>query len=194
MARGQRSLLAGADRDLPAGFVYRADFLGVDEEIPLLGAARALAFSEIRLRGQVARRRAVHFGWRYGYASGRAEPGPPIPEALMALRDRVGELAGLAGDAFEEVLVTEYPVGAGIGWHRDAPAFDVVVGVSLLGACRFRFARGAGPARETRAIVLEPRSAYVLAGPARWQWRHSIPPGSTPRYSLTFRTMRAEAS
>jgi alkylated DNA repair dioxygenase AlkB len=89
------------------------------------------------------------------------------------------------------VLVTEYTPGAGIGWHRDAPSFGVVVGVSLLGPCRFRFARGAGGARETRAVILEPRSAYVLSGPARWQWQHSIPPGKTARYSITFRTMRA---
>jgi len=87
--------------------------------------------------------------------------------------------------------VTEYPEGAGIGWHRDAPHFGLVVGVSLLSACRLRLQRGAGLARQTRAIILEPRSSYVLDGEVRWQWRHSIPPTKALRYSVTFRTLRS---
>ena len=83
-----------------------------------------------------------------------------------------------------------YPAGAGIGWHRDAPQFGLVVGVSLLGACRMRFQRGTGSARQTRALELAPRSAYVLDGAVRWQWQHSIPPTKSPRYSVTFRTLR----
>jgi len=100
-------------------------------------------------------------------------------------------VAGVEGDALAEVLVTHYPPGAGIGWHRDAPAFGVVVGVSLLGACRLRFQQGRGAARKTRALTLAPRSAYVLDGAARWQWQHAIPPGREERYSVTFRTLRA---
>jgi alkylated DNA repair dioxygenase AlkB len=89
-----------------------------------------------------------------------------------------------------EVLVTEYTPGAGIGWHRDAPMFGVVVGVSLLGACRFRFRRGKDATAETRAVELAPRSAYVLDGEARTLWQHSIPPARALRYSVTFRTLR----
>ena len=175
----------------PEGFVYRPDFLSTEEERALLGPVQSLAYSEVRMRGQVARRRTAQYGWRYGYESWRVEPGPPIPGFLMMLQDRVGALAGVEPTALEEVLITEYPSGAGIGWHRDAPGFGVVIGLSLLGPCRFRFARGAGTARETRAVILEPRSAYVLSGPARWQWQHSIPPGKAPRYSITFRTLRS---
>src|SRR2546428_8966624 len=90
-----------------------------------------------------------------------------------------------------EVLVTHYPPGAGIGWHRDAPAFGVVVGVSLLGACRFRFQQGRGVARRPRAVTLAPGPAYVLDGAARWQWQHTIPPGRGERYSVTFRPLPA---
>lgn len=175
----------------PEGFVYRPDFLSGEEEGGLITAVQNLPYSEVRMRGQVARRRTAHFGWRYGYESWRVEPGPPIPEFLAALRGQAGALAGVEAATLEEVLITEYQPGAGIGWHRDAPAFGVVVGVSLLGACRFRFARGAGPGRETRTVILERRSGYVLSGPARWQWQHSIPPGKTARYSITFRTLRA---
>jgi alkylated DNA repair dioxygenase AlkB len=87
-------------------------------------------------------------------------------------------------------MVTEYSPGAGIGWHRDAPQFDTVIGISLVAACRMRFQRGAGATRQTRAAVLDPRSAYVLAGEVRWQWQHCIPAVKALRYSITFRTLR----
>ena len=106
------------------------------------------------------------------------------------MRERVGELAGVAPAELVEVLLTEYSPGAGIGWHRDAPMFGVVAGVSLLGACRFRFERGKGEERETRAVTLAPRSAYLLTGEARAAWRHCIPPAKELRYSVTFRTLR----
>ena len=177
--------------DLPEGFVYREDVLSSDEEARLVEGLRTLAFGEVRMRGQVARRRTIHFGWTYGYETWRVEPGPPIPEFLVGLRALAARLAAVEGDALAEVLVTHYPPGAGIGWHRDAPAFGVVVGVSLLGACRLRFQQGRGAARKTRALTLAPRSAYVLDGAARWQWQHAIPPGREERYSVTFRTLRA---
>ena len=177
--------------DLPEGFVYREDVLSYNEEAPLVEGLRTLGFGEVRMRGQVARRRTIHFGWTYGYETWRVEPGPPIPEFLVGLRALAARLARMEGDALAEVLVTHYPPGAGIGWHRDAPAFGVVVGVSLLGACRMRFQQGRGTARKTRALTLAPRSAYVLDGAARWQWQHAIPPGREERYSVTFRTLRA---
>jgi len=178
----------------PAGFVYRPDFVPVADEAMLLDELRRLPFGEVKMHGVVAHRRVAHFGWLYGYESWRIEPGPPIPEFLLPLRTRAGGLAGVAPESLVEVLITEYPPGAGIGWHRDAPMFDVVIGVSLLGACRFRFQRGKGDARETAAVILEPRSAYVLTGAARSEWQHSIPPMRTRRYSITFRTLRAGKS
>jgi alkylated DNA repair dioxygenase AlkB len=176
--------------DAPAGFVYRPELIDETEEQALLRELRQLEFYEVKMHGVVARRRVMHFGWRYGYESWRIEPGPPIPEFLLPLRQRAAELAGVEAEQFAEVLVTEYPPGAGIGWHRDAPMFGVVAGISLLGACRFRFQRGKAERRQTYAFTLEPRSAYVLTGAARSEWQHSIPPTKTLRYSVTFRTLR----
>ena len=175
--------------DLPDGFVYHGEIVSPAEETTLLNALHSLAFGEVRMRGQVARRRTIHFGWTYGYESWRVEPGPPIPDFLGGLRAKAAALTGLAPEALAEVIATHYPPGAGIGWHRDAPAFGLVVGVSLLGACRFRFQQGHGASRRTRAVMLAPRSAYVLDGAARWQWQHAIPPGRAERYSVTFRTL-----
>ena len=176
--------------ETPSGFVYRPEFLTPAEEGVVLAGAAALDFHDVRMRGQVARRRTAHFGWTYGYETWRIEPGPPIPEFLLALRARAGAVGGVAAEDLVEVLVTHYPPGAGIGWHRDAPMFGAVVGVSLASACRFRFQRGKGEERRTAAAVLEPRSAYALDGAARWQWQHSIPPGRAERYSVTYRTLR----
>jgi DNA oxidative demethylase len=172
------------------GFVYRPELLGEDEETRLVAGVRGLAFGEVRMRGVVARRRTAHFGWLYGYESWRIEPGPPLPPFLLPLRERVAALAGVDAGRFVEILVSEYTAGAGIGWHRDAPMFGVVVGVSLLGACRLRFRRSIESPRGTRAGALAPRSAYVLDGEARSGWQHSIPPARTLRYSVTFRTLR----
>ena len=177
------------DRDLPAGFLYAPDFISAGEESELLDGVRGLDFAEVRMRGVAARRRAAHYGWVYGYESWRIERGPVIPDFLLTLRARAGKLAGVDGERLVEVLVTEYPARAGIGWHRDAPMFGTVVGVSLLSACRFRFRRDAA-ARDVRTAIVAPRSAYVLDGAARTQWQHSIPPAPAARYSITFRTLR----
>ena len=175
----------------PNGFRYFPETVSTAEESSLVEHVRALAFSPVEMRGQVARRRTAHFGWVYGYESWRITPGPPLPDFLLPVRARVATLAAVEPAALAEVLVTEYPAGAAIGWHRDAPQFGVVVGVSLLSACRMRFQRGRGATRETAAVMLEPRSAYVLTGEARQHWQHSIPPLRAPRYSVTFRTLRA---
>ncbi len=143
------------------------------------------------MHGVVAKRRVVHFGWDYGYESWSITPTDPIPAWLWPLRKRAAGLMDVAPETVEEVLVTHYGVGAGIGWHRDASMFGpTVVGVSLAGTCRMRFQRKVGAARETAEIVLAPRSAYVLTGAARLQWQHAIPATKTLRYSLTFRTVR----
>jgi alkylated DNA repair dioxygenase AlkB len=176
--------------DVPEGFVYHPALLDEAEARELAGHLEGLDFARVTMRGQLARRLAKHFGWIYGYESWRITPGPPIPEFLGAVRRRAAQLAGVAPDALVEVLVNAYPVGAGIGWHRDAPQFGVVIGVSLLSECRLRFQRGRGAARQTCTVMIAPRSAYVLDGAARYEWQHSVPPTKALRYSVTFRTLR----
>ena len=180
------------DREPPSGFIYYPDVLSQAEETPLIEGVSAIAFSALEMRGQIARRRTAHFGWVYGYESWQIAPGPPLPELLLPLRAPVAGRADVEAAALAEALVTEYPAGAAIGWHRDAPQFGVVIGVSLASGCRMRFQRGRDGARETRAVSLEPRSVYVLTGEARWQWQHSIPSMKAPRYSVTFRTLRTQ--
>ena len=149
-------------------------------------------FTDVVMRGQKARRTVCHFGYRYGYESWKVASAEALPAWLLWLRDRCAALARVDGADFVEALATRYPAGAGIGWHRDAPMFGpVVAGVSLQSACRMRFRRGDGASRRTYALELAPRSGYVLSGPARSLWQHSIPMTKALRHSLTFRTVRS---
>jgi alkylated DNA repair dioxygenase AlkB len=171
-----------------------------DEERVLVRDIEALEFSRVEMRGVVARRRTAHFGVTYGYEHRTSEAGIPIPAFLLPLRERIAEWAGIAADDFVEALVTEYPAGAGIGWHRDAPMFgEIIGGVSLLSACRMKFRPYVspakvrdreGPRRTTHEIELTQRSGYLITGTARREFEHSIPHTVTLRYSITFRTLR----
>ena len=177
----------------PEGFVYQAGFIDADEEEALLRNIRELSFQEVRMHGVVARRRIVQFGWRYHFDRRGLEGGDALPPWLEGLQEKAAGLAKQPAARLSEVLVTEYTPGATIGWHRDAPPFGVVVGVSLHAPCRLRFRRGEGKALERAECLLDPRSAYVLQGPARLEWQHSIPAVGQLRYSITFRTLKKEA-
>ena len=60
-----------------------------------------------------------------------------MPEFLLPVRARLADFVSVAPEELAEALVTEYPAGAGIGWHRDAPAFGIVAAVSLGSSCRY---------------------------------------------------------
>jgi alkylated DNA repair dioxygenase AlkB len=192
MPRGNTLPLFDALARVPAGFTYQAAIIDADAERALLEHVRTLPFDDVVMRGVTARRRVVQFGWRYSFDARALTEGPAIPDYLLDLQRIAGGLAGIDPADLSEVLVTEYAPGATIGWHRDAPPFGIVVGVSLLAACRFRFRRTVGDAVERAEIELAPRSAYVLDGTARSEWQHSIPPTKALRYSITFRTLRKD--
>jgi alkylated DNA repair dioxygenase AlkB len=171
----------------------RPELLSAGEEAGLVERLGSLRFDPIVMHGREARRTARHYGLGYDYESRTPQPGEPVPDWIMPVRARAAELAGEEPEALVEILVQRYPPGATIGWHRDAPAFETVIGVSLGGGCRLRFQRGTGEARRVWEVALEPRSGYVLRGPARWSWQHSIPATTALRYSITFRTLRQRA-
>ena len=176
---------------LPVGFEYRSDWITAEEEHRLLAHIEALRFSDVQMHGVIAKRKVVHFGWDYGYDSWTISPTEPIPPWLLPLRGRAADAMGVSEEAIQEVLVTRYPPGAGIGWHRDAPMFGpAVLGVSLAGSCRMRFQYTVGGKRHTAEAVLRPRSSYLLTGAARFAWQHSIPSAKELRYSITFRTLK----
>lgn len=176
----------------PAGLTYIDSFLDDAEQQRLLGLFEGWEFEELRLHGRPALRTARHFGRSYDLEQRRLGPAPSLPDELGVVRQRAAAVVGLDAARFSEALVLRYPPGAGIGWHRDAPHFGApVFGVSLGSSCVLRFKRRTRPSGEERwKLTLQPGSAYVLDGAARWSWQHSI--GASPglRYSITFRTVR----
>lgn len=150
-----------------------------------------LDYREVVMHGRAAKRTVRHFGMDYDYASRDTRPGDPLPAELEFLRERSAGLAERAPGELVQILISRYPAGAGIGWHRDAPMFGRIVGVSLGAACRMRFQRRTREGeRLVEELALAPRSAYLLSGQARWTWQHSIPATKAPRWSITFRTLR----
>jgi alkylated DNA repair dioxygenase AlkB len=182
--------VARAPSEEPEGIVYRPELLSVEEEAELVERLSSLRFDPIVLHGQAAKRTGRHYGLDYDYGAREPMPGEPVPRWLLPVRAKAAELAGHDPEELVEILVQRYPPGATIGWHRDAPAFGTVIGVSLGGYSRLRFQRGKRERRRVWEVQLEPRSGYVLTGEARRSWEHSIPPTKELRYSITLRTLR----
>ncbi len=172
-----------------AGLDYRADLISQAEERELLERLEQQELAPFRFHGWLGKRRTTSFGWRYDFDDASFTPTQPIPDWLTPLRDRAASFARLAPDDLAHVLVGRYDPGAGIGWHRDRPQFDRVVGVSLGSPAVLRFRRRTGSGFERASLPVEPRSAYLLCGEARGEWEHSIVPGESLRFSITFRSL-----
>jgi alkylated DNA repair dioxygenase AlkB len=196
-----------ASRDeLPAGFLYRDEFLSEEEEAELLRIFGGLDFAAYDYHGNTAKRRVVRYGVTYDLNTRqRNESALPVPQFLIDVRARAADMADLPADDLVQAMVSEYSVGAPIGWHRDAPQFGTIIGISLGSACRMRlkpYDRGGeapsnknlsnkSPTKKLLSLQLERRSIYVMKGEARSEWQHSIPPVEALRYSITFRTLRS---
>jgi alkylated DNA repair dioxygenase AlkB len=188
--QASRSELFETPPALPDGFRYEAELLSSTEENASVRAFGELHFKEFEFHGFLGKRRVVSFGWRYDFNEGGLQKTHDLPGFLLPVREKAAAFAGLTPAALQQVLLTEYPPGAAIGWHKDRPVFGDVVGISLVSACTFRLRRKTGSKWERASMVIEPRSAYMLRGPSRSGWEHSIPAVEQLRYSITFRTLR----
>jgi alkylated DNA repair dioxygenase AlkB len=179
---------------LPSGMLYVQEFISREEEAGLLTEIAGLPLREAEYKEFTAKRRTVSYGGSYDFSSNELTPAADIPGFLEPLRERIAKWVKVPASLFTHALISEYKTGTQLGWHRDVPDFEFIVGVSLAGPARMRLRRyppTKGRNVETLSIDLEPRSAYVMRGEARWGWQHSIPPTKTLRYSITFRTRRS---
>jgi alkylated DNA repair dioxygenase AlkB len=177
---------------VPQGFRYAADFLTGAEEAALLQHIRNIALKPMIFQGFEAKRKTESFGYDYSFDNRRLSKGKDIPVFFEPLLRRVAAFLGINAADIAELLLTEYPPGAVINWHRDAPPFKTIIGISLLEDCVFKF-RPHDKAQQTRKSVISlpvaRRSLYVIDGPARSDWQHSIAPVKATRYSITLRTL-----
>jgi alkylated DNA repair dioxygenase AlkB len=178
---------------LPSGFEYGAEFIEPQTERTLLADLKGLPFKHFEFHGFQGKRRVVSFGWRYDFNGGGLTKTEEMPPFLLAVRQRAAAFARVSSERLQQVLVTEYQPGAAIGWHKDRSVFGDVIGISLLSVCTFRFRRKKGASWERANLNLGPRSIYLLRGPSRAEWEHSIPAVASMRYSITFREILRRA-
>jgi alkylated DNA repair dioxygenase AlkB len=180
--------------ELPAGFRYIPDVISPAEEKHLVQRFEQLPLKPFEFHGHQGNRRIYTFGHKYIFAGQEPRADASIPDYLLPLADVASQISGTPADAFKQIMVTEYAPGAGIGWHRDRPTYEDIVAVSLLAPCILRLRRKVGEDWERRSAPIEPRSVYLLHGPVRYTWQHSIAPMDVLRYSVTLRTFRSGPS
>jgi len=186
----QRDLFPASSEAFARGYAYEPGFLSRVEEATLIGEIERLPLAQAEYKGFLANRRIFSYGGRYDFSAQRLEAGEPIAPFLHPLRARAAAWAGCSVDDLTHALVAQYPPGSQLGWHRDVPDFELVIGVSLGGPCRMRFRRYPPRMREkSLALDIEPRSIYRLQHAARWDWQHCVAPVPGLRYSITFRAL-----
>lgn len=174
----------------PPGIEQAKNIVTAAEEADLIRAIDATGLAPFRFQQWLGKRLTRSFGWRYDFTDSSFHEAEAIPEWLLPLRERAAAFAGLPAEALVQALVIRYDPGAGIGWHRDRPVFEHVVGVSLGAPATLRLRRRRADGKFERAEVpLEPRGAYHLSGEARHDWEHSITPMEACRWSVTFRSL-----
>jgi alkylated DNA repair dioxygenase AlkB len=171
------------------GLDYREDFITAAEDAELLDRLDKLDLAPFRFHGWTGNRKTPSLGWRYDFDDASFTPADPLPDWLLPLRNKAAVMAKAAPADFVHVLLARYDPGAGIGWHRDRPVFEKVVGISLGTPAKLRFRRRTPAGFDRASVIVDPRSAYLLSGEARHDWEHSIAPGESLRFSITFRTL-----
>ena len=178
----------------PEGLRYQPDFISERDERELVVQIRSLPLEPFQFGAFEGKRRVASFGWHYDYSQQKLQQAEDLPAWIAPLAASVETWAGLPAAAIRQVLLTEYDLGVGIGWHCDKPHFEQVFGLSLVSACKFRFRRKREGGWERYTLQAEPRSLYQMSGDSRHVWEHSIPPVDAKRYSVTFRTMAREVN
>lgn len=177
------------DAPVVPGLALRGDLLSAADEADLIAHIDAESLSPFKFQQWTGKRLTRSYGWSYDFESGSFAPTEPIPDWLKTVKARAAEFAGLQVDDLVQALLIRYDPGAGIGWHKDRPVFEHVVGISLGNAARLRLRRRKEIGFERAKADLAPRSIYHLSGEVRHQWEHSIAAMDVPRWSLTFRTL-----
>ena len=182
--------LFGVNDPVVAGLVFVPEAVSAAEETELAARIDAAPLAPFEFGQWRGKRLTTHYGRAYDFTRGRLDEAPPLPDWLLALRDKLAPLAGMEPEPFQAGLLIRYDPGAGIGWHRDRPQYGEVLGLSLGADCTMRLRRRTATGFERRSLPLPARSLYRLSGEVRWDWEHSIATLAVTRRSVTFRSLR----
>ncbi len=172
------------------GLKLAEEFVTAAEERELIGHIDEVELTPFQFRGHQGKRLTHSFGWRYDFKGQSFRETEQIPGWLQPLRERAAEFAGLAPELLIHALLIRYDPGAGIGWHKDRPVFEQVVGISLGAATEMSFRQRTGSRQFRRVkLPLQPRSAYLLSEEVRHGWEHGIAAHDLLRFSITFRSL-----
>jgi alkylated DNA repair dioxygenase AlkB len=178
---------------LPPGFSYTENFITENEERQLLQVISGLELHTFIFRGYEAKRKVASFGYDYNFNNRSISEGKEIPPGFNFLIEKVAKETGISASEFAELLVIEYPPESVINWHRDAPPFELIAGISLLSDCTFKlrpYNKEQQGKKYIRSVPVKKRSLYIMQGESRSEWEHSIDKTKTLRYSITLRTLR----
>jgi len=176
------------ETDLP-GLFQSGEIVSPREEQMLIASIGAAPLSPFRYHGWLGKRLTTSYGWDYDFDSASLAPTVAIPDWLLPLRVKAAQFAGLSSDQLVQALLIRYDPSAGIGWHRDRPVFEHVLGISLGAEAVMRFRRRRSGGFDRASAVLPARSIYHLTGEVRHKWEHSIAPMEATRWSITFRSL-----
>ena len=177
------------DRPGLAGLELAEAIVTASEERALIASINRVELSPFRFQGWLGKRLTASYGWRYDFDTAKFGPADPIPDWLLPLREKAAGFARLKPEDLVQALLIRYDPGAGIGWHRDRPVFEHVIGISLGATATMRFRRRRPGGFDRASALLVPRSIYHLTGEARHQWEHSIAEMEMTRWSITFRSL-----
>jgi alkylated DNA repair dioxygenase AlkB len=181
------------DPKYPEGFQYIPDFITKAEEDNWYHEISKLNLHTFQFQGYEAKRKVASFGYDWSFEKRILSKGKDVPPSFHLLIEKVAKQLHLKFEDFGELLCTEYPVGSVINWHRDAPPFDLIAGISLMSDCIFKL-RPQDKTKQTRTSIIslpvKRRSLYVMEGIARTDYQHSIAPVKEIRYSITLRTLK----
>jgi alkylated DNA repair dioxygenase AlkB len=181
------------ETNFPDGFSYFPDFISKEDEQYLLQVIRKTELHSFLFQGYEAKRKVASFGYDWSFEKRSLSKGKEIPGEFDSLIRKIAGHLSIPKEAFAELLVTEYPPESVINWHRDAPPFDTIAGISLLSDCTFRLKphdKTKQKGNATISLLVKQRSLYIIQGPARSDWQHSTAPVKKTRYSITLRTLK----
>lgn len=131
-------------------------------------------------------REVIQFGYTYSYDRSGIAKTDQIPTELLDLTDQMNQKLD-TNVIFDQLIINKYEKGQGINPHIDHTKYfgDTILCITLMNPVTAIFTKN----NQEVMINLEPGSAYIMSGDARYKWTHQMRQTKGTRISLTYRTV-----